>query len=183
MTSLDQRAGLPPHLRVLYDTLPRDTWETHENFGDLVRMWLDRHGMFREVLRRMSASSEARLDGRLDPDRHRQETARYGNLLLGELHGHHQVEDHHYFPRLVTLDTRLEDGFALLDKDHHELDGHMQTLAETANAYLQAEGAGARDAAGELHAALGRFDVFLDRHLTDEEDLIMPVLLKHNPAL
>ncbi len=183
MTGLDHRAGLPPHLRVLLDAYPREDWEAHGNFDGLVRFWLDRHGLFREVLGRMKTGSEAMLDGRLEPMRHRAETARYGNLMLGELHGHHQVEDFHYFPALARLDARLEEGFALLDADHRELEGHISALAETANGYLGAAEAEARNAAGKLDAALGGFGRFLERHLTDEEDLIVPVILKHAPPL
>ncbi len=183
MNGLDHRAGLPPHLRVLLDAYPREGWEGHENFDGLVQFWLDRHGMFREILSRMKAGGEAMLDARLDPVRHKAQTARYGNLLLGELHGHHQIEDFHYFPRLVGLEPRLEAGFALLDADHQELDGHIRGLAETANGYLSAEGTAARDAAGRLDAALERFGGFLDRHLTDEEELVVPVILKHAPPL
>ena len=183
MTELDHREGLPPHLRVLLDAYPRPGWEAHPNFDGLVRFWLDRHGLFRTVLGRMKAGSEALLDRRIDPLQHRRETARYGNLLLGELHGHHQVEDFHYFPRLSGLEPRLASGFDLLDADHRALDGHIADLAEAANAYLQSEADGARDAAGGLDAALARFGVFLDRHLSDEEDLIVPVILKHAPPL
>jgi hypothetical protein len=42
-------------------------------------------------------------------------------------------------------------------------------------------GAG-RDAAGALLGELERFAVFLDRHLTDEEDLIVPVILEYRGA-
>lgn len=182
MDDLDTRAGLPPELRTLLDELPRDAWAGHPNFDGLVRFWLDRHGMFRAILERMRAGAEARLDAASDPQRHRIEVARHGSLLLGELHGHHQIEDHQYFPALTRLDARLERGFELLDADHHALDGHMHGLAETANAYLAGATAD-RDAAGRLNTALERFDGFLDRHLTDEEDLIVPLILKHAAAL
>jgi hemerythrin-like domain-containing protein len=180
---LDHRAGLPPELRVLLDAYPRAEWEGHANFDGLVRFWLDRHGMFRAVLGRMRDGAEAVLDGKADPLRHRTETARYVNLLLGELHGHHQIEDHHYFPKLAHLDARLTRGFDLLDADHHDLDGHMKALARSANDYLQAAGDTERVRAGDLREALVGFETFLDRHLTDEEDLIVPVILKHAPPL
>ena len=41
--NLETRDGLPEALRVLLEAFPREVWEGHENFGQLVRFWLDRH--------------------------------------------------------------------------------------------------------------------------------------------
>ena len=184
MTDLKTRHGLPDALRVLLETLPRETWDSHRNFNGLTRFWLDRHLMFRDVLGRLRQGSERYLDGNLDERHFGQATARYAGFLLNELHGHHHIEDHHYFPQLSALDPRLEAGFALLDADHHALDGHIHALADTTNAALGQIGkAGLRDRAGALNAALGEFETFLDRHLLDEEDLIVPVILTYAPDL
>ena len=184
MDELETREGLPDALRVLAKTLPRAGWESHPNFDALTRFWLDRHLMFRDVLGRMRLGSETFLDGKLDAGRHGAQTARYAGFLLNELHSHHGIEDHHYFPHLVGLDARLERGFAILDADHFALDGHIHALAETTNALLRAIGTpGERDAAAALDTALARFETFLDRHLTDEEDLVVPVLLTYAPNL
>ncbi|RVT87004.1 hemerythrin domain-containing protein [Rhodobacteraceae bacterium CCMM004] len=178
--SLERRTGLPDALRVLAETLPRDGWEGHDNFTALTRFWLDRHLMFRDVLGRLRTGAEAYLDGRAEDRRHAGEVARYGGFLLNELMAHHHIEDAHYFPQLSELDARLTRGFTLLDADHHALDDHIRGLADGANAYLTAQG---RDTAGALHAGLGRFETFLDRHLTDEEDLVVPVILTYAPPL
>jgi iron-sulfur cluster repair protein YtfE (RIC family) len=184
MDDLESRKGLPDALRVLAEALPRAGWESHPNFDALIRFWLDRHLMFRDLLGRLRLGSETFLDGKLDAGRHAAQTARYAGFLLNELHSHHGIEDHHYFPQLVGLDPRLERGFALLDADHRALDAHIHALAETTNAFLRGVGTPEeRDAAARLDAALGRFEVFLDRHLADEEDLVVPVLLTYAPNL
>ena len=181
---LGRRERLPDHLRVLLDALPRDGWESHPNFDGLVKFWLSRHGMFREVLERLRDGSHAYLDGKVDPARHARETGRYAGFLLNELHGHHEIEDHHYFPVLEGLDPRLTRGFELLDRDHQALDGHIHDMAERTNAFLAAVREGdARDPAGRLDAALEGFEGFLNRHLEDEEDLVVPVILTHAPRL
>ena len=185
MDDLEHRRGLPDALRVLVREYPRDIWESHRNFDALTRFWLDRHLMFRDVLGRLRAGTEAYLDRGAEPRAFGSRTARMTGLLLGELHGHHQIEDAHYFPVLAGLERRLGAGFELLDADHHALDAHLHALAEDTNATLRALQAGdpaaGRDAAGALHARLGRFAGFLDRHLIDEEELVIPVILHHAP--
>ena len=184
---LDTRGGLPDALRVLLARYPRDTWEAHGNFGQLIRFWLDRHLMFRRMEAMLRDGTEGFLDRKVDPARYGHETARIGQRLLQELHGHHMMEDTHYFPVLTRQDRRLVRGFEMLDKDHHALDAHLAGFAGHANALLKAlggphpEGRKARDEAGRFHTRLTGFGRFLDRHLTDEEELIVPVLLHYDP--
>lgn len=181
---LETRDRLPDALRVLVEELPRGTWEAHPNFTPLTRFWLDRHLMFRRAFGRMREESTAYLDGRTDARRYGAQTARMAQMVLGELHAHHSIEDHHYFPVLSGLDPRLERGFALLDADHQALDGHMNGLAQDTNAMLQGlSGSDPRKAAGMLDARLAAFDAFLERHLTDEEDLVVPSILRYAPEI
>jgi len=191
--SLDQRTGLPPALKVLLDQYPRPLWEGHGNFDGLTRFWLDRHLAFRDLLAALRAETQGFLDNLSDPRVHARRIMQMGNALIEGLHGHHGIEDAHYFPLLARAEPRLESGFALLDADHQALDGKLQALAQGANAHLAAlqpgQGAGRAGAlaghktAGGLLAGLSAFEGFLDRHLTDEEDLVVPVILHHAPRL
>ncbi|SPJ24274.1 hemerythrin domain-containing protein [Palleronia abyssalis] len=182
--ALEKREGLPDALRVLVDELPRGTWEAHPNFSPLTRFWLQRHLMFREILERLQGGTRGYLDGLMDADQYGRNTARMAQFFLQELHGHHSIEDHHYFPALTGLDGRLEKGFLILDADHHALDGHLNGLAEGTNAMLRGlSGADPKREAGLLDDRLTEFGTFLDRHLTDEEDLVVPVILKYAPEI
>lgn len=189
MEALERRKGLPDALRILLRDYPRAMWESHRNFDGLTRFWLDRHLMFRDLLGRLSAENAGFLDGRSPARSHAARTSRYAGFLLNELHGHHGIEDQHYFPVLAGLEPRIARGFDLLDADHKALDGHLHGLAEDTNALLraiEAAGAGgpeaaARDAAGRLQTRFDGFGRFLDRHLTDEEELVVPVILHHAP--
>lgn len=183
MTDLDleTRAGLPEHLRILAEKYPRGEWTGHANFNELTRFWLDRHLMFRDLQARMQAEAEGFLDGNADPRQFGQAVYRLGGFFINQLHGHHQIEDMHYFPMLSAKEPRLEAAFALLDKDHHALDGVLQGLTTDANGVLQAlqTGEAVDVAAGRFRDSVTGMARFLDRHLTDEEEIVVPVILEH----
>jgi hemerythrin-like domain-containing protein len=103
-----------------------------------------------------------------------------GSQFVENLQGHHHIEDNHYFPLLVARERRLEQGFQILDADHHALDAHIAEFVSGANGALRVVAAGAfRAEADAFHVQLTRFSGFLERHLADEEDLIVPVILRH----
>lgn len=181
--ALDARTGLPPHLRVLADRYPRDSWTGHANFNGLTAFWLERHGLFRQVMDKILTATQAQIDA--PQARYATELARYTGFFLNELHGHHGIEDQHYFPRFMALDRRLAQGFTILDRDHHALDGHIQGLADATSAVLGAlkHGAAAQDHLGRLEASQAMFQRFLDRHLADEEDIVVPLILEYGADL
>ncbi|WP_254899013.1 hemerythrin domain-containing protein [Thalassococcus arenae] len=175
-TTLAERDGLPDALRVLLADFPRAGWDGHPHFAGLVAFWLDRHLMFRQLLDALRSDAEQVLDAGLDPQTHRVRLSRLGGMLVQQLHGHHQIEDHHYFPVLTRLEPRLARGFDLLDGDHQALDGLLDRFTRRANAALSAT-----DQVGRLRSELQTLERLIGRHLEDEEDLIVPVILKHGP--
>lgn len=176
---LNSRSGLPEPLRVLVKEYPADIWESHENFEGLVRFWLDRHVMFRKLLQMMQNDLHGLVVKDMDPEQYRQRLARLGSMFVGELHMHHSIEDHQYFPRLQKLDPRLEKGFEILDTDHHALDEHLNSLTDVANLLLQSNPDSLSKETARMQDNLLIMNRFLDRHLQDEEELIVPVILKH----
>jgi iron-sulfur cluster repair protein YtfE (RIC family) len=181
--ALEQRTGLPEALRVLLRDYPREGWQADPGFHGLVSFWLERHMMFRELMARMASHTEGFLDGRQDARRFAGGIAQFGGMFVNQLHGHHQIEDHHYFPILRTRDDRIARGFDLLDADHHALDGILARFVEQANGAIQgATGSDPKLGAGRLLAGLSDLEKLIDRHLTDEEDLIVPVILRDGPS-
>lgn len=177
---LATRTGLPDALRVLLEAHPRESWKAHPEFHGLVSFWLERHLMFRQLMAQMTQETEAFLDDTREAQAFAQGIARYGGVFVNQLHGHHHIEDHHYFPLLRTRDARIETGFDLLDADHHALDGILNRFVGQANAAISAAGgAQAAVAAGDLRDGILDLERLIGRHLEDEEDLIVPVILRH----
>ncbi len=178
--ALDARAGLPEALRALLADYPRASWQADPNFGGLVSFWLDRHLSFRRLTALLRQEAEALLDREADPQAFGGRLSRLGGRFLQEIHGHHTVEDTHFFPILAAREGRLAVGFDMLERDHHDLDAHLAAFADAANGALRAldRPDELRTAGGLLLASLATLDRVLDRHLVDEEDLVVPVILR-----
>jgi hemerythrin-like domain-containing protein len=170
---LETRLGLPEAMRVMLAEYPREAWEADPHFSGLVEFWLQMHQGFRQGLAVMRGDTERLLDGTLERAAFGPRLMQVGSQFVEHLHGHHHIEDDHYFPLLVARERRLEQGFQILDADHQALDGHIAAFVGGANGVLQGGEVGA------FHAQLLQLEKFIDRHLSDEEDLIVPVILRH----
>lgn len=182
--ALATRAQLPEDMRFLLADYPRRIWGAHPNFGPTTKFYLDRHAMFREAFAVMRRLTDESLDApRPDPAFVR-DLSRVGGFFLQELSTHHSIEDHHYFPALQRLEPRLTRGFEILDRDHHAIHDALDRFAAAANGALaaaQGEGEPKR-ALAALEAELARFDPMLDRHLADEEEIVIPIMLDRGEA-
>jgi iron-sulfur cluster repair protein YtfE (RIC family) len=179
--ALARRTGWPEDLRVLIARYPREQWETHANLGDMARFWLSRHAMFRELSAGIEAITIHFRAGRLSALQFAREFTPRLQFMLDQLNIHHQIEDLHYFPIFREADSRLARGFDVLEADHHHIHGDMARTAATANALLQALQAGGDTPVrcGDAYAdASGALLKGLIRHLYDEEDLIVPLILE-----
>jgi hypothetical protein len=176
---LASRTGWPEALRVLIARFPREQWEGHANLGEMARFWLSRHAMFRELSGNIEAVTARFLSGDLAAaDFPRQMVPRL-QFLLSQLNVHHQIEDQHYFPIFKAAEARLARGFDVLEGDHHAIHDDMAATAEAANALLRtlADKADARQHGDDYAKASGVLIKGLIRHLDDEEDLIVPLIL------
>lgn len=179
-THLERRSGLPEDLRFLARKYPRGEWAAHDNIAGMAGFWLQRHDMFRELGRMLTAGIVDYREGRREARDFAQWFAPRLNFFLGNLEGHHRVEDMHYFPVFAAAETRLRRGFDILDADHHLIHDALETNADTANAFLRAldqSEDGQRFAADAYAMANDRLVAMLMRHLDDEEDLIIPLIL------
>jgi iron-sulfur cluster repair protein YtfE (RIC family) len=170
-------------LRFLARRHPRAGWAARAGLGAVARFWLARHQAFRELDEIIRSGSQAALDQGHYPARLRSWLGRHLQALLWQLEEHHQVEDQHYVPVFRRSEPRLAPGFEVLERDHEALHETLAVIALRANAVLTH---GNDDRAA--FAFRGNLERFLDahrelgqgllRHLDDEEDLVIPLLLE-----
>lgn len=178
---IETRTGWPPDLRVLLERHPRGTWRDHVNLGQLARFWLAIHDGFRDHAETLQASAGDFREGLVTPERFRAAFAPRLRVFLTHLEGHHQIEDFQFFPLFGAAEPRLARGFEVLETDHETIHRAMDQLVESANGFLRAP---ARDrdrlrfAGDEFVGAGDRLIRLLARHLDDEEDLIVPLILE-----
>ncbi|PWJ17536.1 hemerythrin domain-containing protein [Jannaschia seohaensis] len=173
---------MPEEMRILLDRYPRESWADHPGFAEKTRHWLGAHRMFRRLAAGIRQDGESLLDGEMEAGAYADRLAYLGGHLIANLHGHHGWEDRSYFPELSAADPRFDAGLALLEQDHADLDAVLDTFDRRANRAIvlaDLEPAQLRDAAGEVHATAETIEAFLERHLGDEEDLAVPIILHH----
>jgi len=177
---LDAREAWPPELRTLLEKYPREVWPGHANLGETARFWLERHQGFRDLGASLRhATSEFREDG-LAADEFRRFFAPRLQFFLQSLEGHHQIEDLHYFPVFRAAESRLTKGFDVLENDHEAIHGDILRVVDAANALLgkmESDDDARRVATDRYANESERLLKGLARHLDDEEDLIVPVIL------
>ena len=183
--ALARRSGWPESLRVLIARYPREQWQGHANLGEMARFWLSRHAMFRELASMIAGIEAGFREGALPAAEFPRQLVPRLQFLLSQLEVHHQIEDLHYFPIFRAADARLARGFDVLEGDHHAIHADMDRTVETTNALLRAL-TGHSDAltrcGDDYAAASGALLKGLIRHLDDEEDLIVPLILERGEA-
>ena len=173
---------MPEDMRVLLDAYPRDTWEAHPGFKDKTRQWLSAHQNFRALAERVRLDTELLLDKDMALDDYAARLSFLGGRLVGNLHGHHGWEDHSYFPELSAADPRFDAGLEILENDHADLDVVLDDFTRQANRVIKLatlDAAQAHGEAGAVHEQSKTIEAFLQRHLADEEDLAVPIILHH----
>ena len=178
--ALARRNGWPDDLRYLIARYPREQWRDHANLGEMARFWLSRHDMFRELAGMIQEIETQFRAGALPPEQFPRVFVPRLQFMLAQLDLHHQIEDFHHFPLFRAADERLARGFDILEGDHHAIHADMERTAETANAMLRAlsgDGDTLRRRGDDYADASATLIKGLIRHLDDEEDLVVPLIL------
>ncbi len=163
---------------MLFDT-PKHEWASHQNYWRGADMWQGIHrsllhesGLFVEGLEKLVDLPKGELQAGLLLNNMRH----VGGHLIGHAHVHHHVEDDHYFPRFKEIFPQLGRPIDLLDCDHRVLEETLDAVEGHVRA-MQAENAD-RDRIGAALEDARKLDRILNRHLADEEDIVIPALLR-----
>lgn len=179
---LDQRQSLPPEWLEPLARFPRERWR-EPWLDQTAAHWLMMHDAFRGHQASMARTVADWRGGRLDL------RGFHGRLIpelqgfLQHLDGHHRIESGHYFPAFRRAEPALAAGMDLLDRDHDRIHATLESLFQSALAFHQAllaNAPDARDKAQRLAEALLSAEPPLSRHLSDEEDLVIPLLALHS---
>ena len=180
--TIHTREGWPEEVTTLLAEYPRDLWPGHPHFATSIQNWMGAHSGFRQLGAVMRETTEGYLDRDLAPEEAAGRLGYFGNILVRNLHGHHTWEDRSFFPEIRDADRRFDHGLETLESDHVVLDETLDVLTGQANRVIkliQLDELQARSEAGALQESAERIEHFLERHLADEEDLIVPILLHH----
>jgi iron-sulfur cluster repair protein YtfE (RIC family) len=85
-----------------------------------------------------------------------------------------------FFPELSSAEPRFATGLDLLEKDHEVLDDILDRFTRASNRYLKLldlDPTSAEQELGDIHTAGCHIQSLLSRHLQDEEDMIVPIIL------
>ena len=182
--NIDQRTGWPDELCALLKEHPKATWQ--QNMTPLARFWIDKHDDFRRQCSTLQAVAERFREQPEIFEAFANEVKARTQLLVSHLHGHHQIEDYHYFPAFRAADQRLGPGFDVLASDHELLHENSMSVIDAVNEIRNALGADGRDAIDGQRRAANRYIEEIEqlcrrisRHLDDEEDLVIPLMLAH----
>ncbi len=158
----------------LYNKLPPDQWFAAD-YAYKTSGWLKVHTNIRKRQRILTQISEAYTSGEFDWAEYRSQILKRINMHILKLHQHHGVEDEGFFPEFVSMYPQLAPAFEILGHDHEYLNALLDKL-QIQNDELAKSEVEDKALAEQLHDTLVKVTDLLQQHLTDEEDLVIPIL-------
>ena len=158
----------------LFNKLPPDQWFSAD-YAYKTSGWLKVHTNIRKRQRILTQISAGYQSGEYDWAEYRSQLLKRINMHILKLHQHHGVEDEGFFPEFIRMYPQLQAGFEILVRDHERLDALLDKL-QVQNDTLARSEVEDKALAAQLHQTLVDATDLLSQHLTDEEDLVIPIL-------
>ena len=182
---VEKRGAISPVLRSRLFDIPRETWRGDPRLRGEPEFWLQIHEGLLEAAAQLPLWAGDLLE-ETEETRLRQFAPRVAGLgaqLAHHAHGHHHIEDHHFFPVFLRAFPQLEHPLALLDGDHkvlaEVLHGIETAVQQMVLAIQQGSGRdGLLKASEAMLEAGGRLDRLFRRHIADEEEICIPAMFE-----
>ena len=176
----------PPLIKdPLFYEYPRTTWQDATSPHPTVRFLLARHRGFRNRLADISENTRDVLGSKLSPPAFCVSLAQELHYFIPQLEGHHLAESQRLYPSLIQFHPAAQARFETLESDHKAIDTLLAQIARVPEDLMN--DAPTQDIfftkAKAFATLLSDFESSLLRHLEDEEDLVVPILLKMNLSL
>lgn len=158
----------------------RSEWQKHPRFGGKASFFMSIHRDLLNGAAQLSRGIEQLLDvpqGDLREAVTRTNLLPFSKNLIGFAHHHHEIEDHGYFPQFALIYPELDRGLSLLDGDHKVLDAALDDTQTALGKINDADVT--RDQLAALNAGSHALENILNRHIWDEEEIIIPIFLRH----
>ena len=183
---VEQRKGLPDVIKNLLLPLEREQWSEHTRYGGKASFFIQYHGDLLATAAYLKQSLQVLLDSAQGVFNGQQlkgplSAAQY---LVDRAHNHHRIEDQVYFPLFRKIMPQLSKGIDLLDKDHKSLDlvlndlsTRVMSMVMTLNLNLNQGDVINKQQVNALTDNVLHLQRILQRHLHDEEEVIIPIFL------
>lgn len=148
---------------------------------EAVAFWLEVHDHLRRDAAGLAAAS---ADYRSSPAQLAAVAAPRLRGLIAAMQGHHQIEDFHYFPAFRQAEPHLAPAFDRLEREHESLGSAvgaaLATLSElhaTVQRPIEPAASETQQLAAQRYIdAAAALCAALERHLDDEESVVVPLL-------
>lgn len=174
------RKGLPASVQETLLESTRSEWENHPKFSGKANFFMSIHRNLLDGAAQLSRGVEKLLDvpvSEVTDAVTQMNLLPFAKNLIGYAHHHHEIEDHNYFPQFRLMYPELNRGFTLLDSDHKILDAALDDTQVALNQLN--DHTVTRDHLADLHAGGQALENILNRHIWDEEEVIIPIFLRH----
>ncbi len=177
---VSKRTGLPSSVQETLLESTRSEWQNHPRFGGKANFFMTIHRDLLNGANQLSRGIERLLDtspGDIGDAVERMNLLPFSRNMIGFAHHHHEIEDHGYFPQFALMYPELNRGLSLLDGDHKILDAALDDTQMALNGLNDT--AIRRDQLAALYSGSQALENILNRHIWDEEEVIIPIFLRH----